>query len=158
MLMQYNVMNVLMFIFERYYENETHLQISQEKLEDVLEEAGFADDDIDRALWWLDGLVELCDDAENGALTHAPGFRVSSPQEQVLLPMDCQSYMVQLEQLGILDDYSREMVIDRTLALTDGPITLDSLKWVAQMVLFNLPGREHAYNSIKNMEHQPIWH
>ena len=156
--MQYNVMDVLMFIFEHYYSEETHLKISQDKLEDVLEDAGFADADIDRALWWLDGLVELCDDAENGALTHAPGFRVTSPHEQSYFSVDCQGYLMQLDQLGILDDYSREMVIDRTLALTDGPISLDSLKWVAQMVLFNLPGREQAYDSIQHMDRQPVFH
>ena len=42
-------------------------------------------------------------------------------------------------------DPSRELVIDRVMALEDEEIDLDQLKWVVLMVLFNQPGRESAY-------------
>jgi Smg protein len=50
-----------------------------------------------------------------------------------------------LEQLGVLDQTSRELVIDRIMALDTDDIDLDTLKWVVLMVLFNQPGQEAAY-------------
>ena len=50
-----------------------------------------------------------------------------------------------LEQTGVLDHNTREMVIDRVMALESEEIDLEQLKWVVLMVLFNQPGREAAY-------------
>ena len=148
----HNVIDVLMFIFEHVFENESASKMKQQKIEKVLQHAGFEQTDIHRALIWLDTLVELCDQDDDGVLVHTQGVRVSSPLEQEHLSVECQSYLIQLEQLGILDDYSRELVIDRALALTDGKLSLESLDWVVQMVLYNLPGRENAYACMESLE------
>ena len=50
-----------------------------------------------------------------------------------------------LEQVGVLDQMTREVVIERVLALETDEIDLDQLKWVVLMVLFYQPGREVAY-------------
>ena len=50
-----------------------------------------------------------------------------------------------LEQTAVLDHNTREMVIDRVMALESEEIDLEQLKWVVLMVLFNQPGREAAY-------------
>ena len=42
-------------------------------------------------------------------------------------------------------DTSRELVIDRVMALESEEIDLDQLKWVVLMVLFNQPGSEAAF-------------
>ena len=47
-----------------------------------------------------------------------------------------------LENVGILDAQRRELVIDRLQALEADEITLDDVKWVVLMVLFNQPGQE----------------
>ncbi len=153
-----NVMEVLMFIFDHYDEGKPNLTAKQPEIEDVLEHAGFDDGDINRALIWLDDLVLLCDDADDVPLTHVPGVRVASPEEQQFLSLECQSFLIQLEQLGILDDYSRELVIDRAMALANGAVSLDSLNWVVQMVLYNLPGREYAYACMEELTSETHWH
>ena len=50
-----------------------------------------------------------------------------------------------MEQSGVLDAVTRELVIDRVMALDLEEISLDQLKWVILMVLFNQPGQEHAH-------------
>ena len=45
----------------------------------------------------------------------------------------------------MLDHLTRELVVDRVMALESEEIDLDQLKWVVLMVLFNQPGREEAY-------------
>jgi Smg protein len=47
--------------------------------------------------------------------------------------------------MGVLDHTTREMVIDRAMALEGTEMDLDQLKWVILMVLFNQPGREAAF-------------
>ena len=49
------------------------------------------------------------------------------------------------EQSGVLDHATRELVIDRVMALESEEIDLDQLKWVVLMVLFNQPGSEAAF-------------
>jgi Smg protein len=70
-------------------------------------------------------------------------MRVYSPEETVRLTPECRGFLLFLEQINILDDQTREMVIDRALAL-DETITVARLKWVALVVLFNKPGMEAA--------------
>jgi len=54
--------------------------------------------------------------------------------------------LLNLEQCGVLDPVSREMVIDRLLALDDECIDLDNLKWVILMVLGN-----YAENDVSDL-------
>jgi len=46
---------------------------------------------------------------------------------------------------GHTDPSSRELVIDRVLALDANDVDIEQLKWVLLMVLFNEPGQEAAY-------------
>lgn len=50
-----------------------------------------------------------------------------------------------LENIGILDAQRRELVLDRLMALDAEEITLEDMKWVVLMVLFNQPGQEANY-------------
>ncbi len=147
-----------MFIFDHYDQGQPDLAVKQPAIEEVLEHAGFEDGDINRALVWLDDLVLLCDNVEDAPLTHVSAVRVTSPEEQQFLSPECQSFLIQLEQLGILDDYSRELVIDRAMALAHGAVSLDSLNWVVQMVLFNLPGREDDFACMEALNSETHWH
>ena len=59
--------------------------------------------------------------------------------------MNCQGFLLFLEQTGVLDHSTRELVIDRIMALETEDIDLDQLKWVILMVLFNQTGHEAAF-------------
>jgi Smg protein len=72
-------------------------------------------------------------------------MRFYAEQELKLLNTACRGYLLFLEQVGVLDQMTREVVIERVLALETDEIDLDQLKWVVLMVLFYQPGREVAY-------------
>jgi Smg protein len=61
------------------------------------------------------------------------------------LDTDCRDFLIYLSNVGILDPQRRELVIDRLLALQSDEITLEDVKWVVLMVLFNQPGQEANY-------------
>ncbi len=72
-------------------------------------------------------------------------MRIYTSEECEKLDLEARGFLMFLEQAGVLDHYTREMVIDRIMALGEDEIDLDQLKWVVLMVLFNQPGREAAY-------------
>ncbi len=51
----------------------------------------------------------------------------------------------------MLDFTTREMVIDRVMELDTQYFSMDDLKWVILMVLFNVPGQETAYSQMEDL-------
>ena len=56
-----------------------------------------------------------------------------------------------LEHMGVLDAFTRELVIDRVMALELDEIDPEQLRWVVLMVLFNQPGRESMYSWMEDV-------
>lgn len=59
--------------------------------------------------------------------------------------------LMSLEHSGILDPISRELVIDRLLAIDHPQVLVEEVKWVALLVLMNRPGREEAFDQLEEM-------
>jgi Smg protein len=53
------------------------------------------------------------------------------------LDAQCRGFLLTLEQSGILDLQTRELVIERALAATGDSLSLEQLKLVVLMVLWN---------------------
>lgn len=147
--MKENVFDVLMYLFENYF-HDPEADPDRESLASELSEAGFGQGEVRRAFEWLDTLANSRDLPELGAGTQ-PSLRIFTPEECGRLEVDCRGFILYLEQAGILSPTSRELVIDRTMALDDEEIDLDSLKWVVLMVLFSQPGQEEAYAWMENL-------
>ena len=67
------------------------------------------------------------------------------------LDTECQGFLLFLEQVGVLDASTREMVIDRVMEIDSVEFCLEDLKWVVLMVLFNVPGKENAYAQMEDL-------
>ena len=140
--MKESVLDVLMYLFDQYVDEEINYTPDQETLRLQLLEAGFADRQVNRAFDWLDGLT--IEQNSNGLKTSA-SIRVYNDVEQQKLNVECRGLLTFLEQANILDANDREFVIDRVMALDTEEIELQQLKWVILMVLLNQPGKEAAY-------------
>ncbi len=148
--MKENVLDVLMYLFESYMDEEAEISPDQESLKTELLEAGFPQAEINKALAWLEGLAALQDDhAARHNSGVRPSFRVFTEQETGKLDLDGRGFLLFLEQVGVLDAVSRELVIDRVMALETDEINLEELKWVVLMVLFNQPDQENALARMK---------
>ena len=146
-MMKESVLDVLMYLFESYADSHDEPEPSRHELKRELGRAGFHDGEIDRALEWLDGL-----NASGG--TNAPkdtAFRVFDSAEQERLDSASRGYLLQLEQIGILQPGQREIVIDRLLALDNEEISVEQTKWVVMMVLFSQPGQQEAYAQMEDL-------
>jgi len=139
--MKENVLDVLMFLFEKYYYDEPEEEPDRAAMEENLHQAGFTNTEIDKAFAWLDGLAEQRHQPELIPRTDRP-IRVYVEHELDRLDTDCRDFLLYLENIGILDAQRRELVLDRLMALGNDEITLEDMKWVVLMVLFNQPGQE----------------
>ncbi len=142
--MKENILDVLMYLFENYMNDEIEFDTDEESLRVELQEAGFQQTEITKAFQWLEGLVDK-QDSEEPTLSNASSMRVYTPEESDKLDLDSRGFLLFLEQTGVLDHNTRELVIDRVMALEADEIDLEQLKWVVLMVLFNQPGREAAF-------------
>lgn len=148
--MKENVFEVLMYLFENYMYNEDAPQRDREALESELSEAGFTRPEIRKAFDWLDGLANA--GTRSPVRPSAAGsIRVFGDAECGKLDLECRGFLLFLEQCEILAPASREVVIDRVMALEEDEVDLDTLKWIVLMVLFNRPGEEEAYSWMENL-------
>lgn len=143
--MKENMLDVLLYLFENYMIEGQEFQPDQETLSIELAQAGFGDGEINKAFDWLEDLSELCDppstSVNGGAVTSIRHF---SPEEQGRFDAQARSLLLKFEQSGILDPETRELVIDRIMALETAEIDTEHLKWVIMMVLCNRPGHEEV--------------
>ncbi len=133
--MKENMLDVLLYLFEFCSEEEWTLASGHEALHGKLVNAGFEDEQIDRAFSWLRDLKE--DDAACAGPPIGDGMRVYREEESLRLPVECRGFLILLEQLKVLDPVMRERVVERAMALDLDEIDLEHLKWVIMMVLLN---------------------
>ncbi|SET69092.1 DUF494 family protein [Thalassotalea agarivorans] len=145
--------DILMYLFENYIYSESEVLVDQEVLTDELTRAGFHQDDIYKALKWIEKLAALQDTNAYPYMTRVgkPSNRIYTDEEKQLMDVQCRGFLMFLEQINVLDFSTREMVIDRVMELDTPFVTMEDLKWVVLMVLFNVPGKEKAYSQMEDL-------
>jgi Smg protein len=145
-----NMVDVLIYLYENYMDGESKPPSDQTDLEEELSQAGFTTGEIQKALRWLDELAAGADTpAYGGRLPHST--RVYVEAECAKLDVEARGLLLFLEQTGILDPVSRELVIDRALAIDHAAVAVDELKWIVLLVLMNRPGSEEAFSQMEDL-------
>src|SRR5690349_9245898 len=95
-----SVLDILIYVFDRYMLEETPDVPEREELARDLERAGFAQTKVERALDWL---ADLADGRNGPAITDSgPAVRVFSDSELARLSTECRGFLLTLERLGVL--------------------------------------------------------
>ncbi|SEQ38028.1 Smg protein [Ectothiorhodospira magna] len=146
--MKENVLDVLMYLFENYIDDDTELEPDREQLQDLLLDAGFPGAEIQKAFEWLENLS----DQDTPQTVHAgSALRVYTQAEINRMDAESRGFLLFLEHNGILDPATREVVINRIMDLDAEDINLEEIKWITLMVLFNQPGQEAACTWLESM-------
>ncbi len=153
--MKENVLDVLMYLFQNYMTEDADIDPDRESMETELLEAGFPSHEITQAFEWLDGLMARLETPVM-LLNEERSFRIYTDQEITRLDMECRGFLLFLEQAGVLSSETRELVIDRVMALETDDIDLTQLKWVILMVLFNQPDQEEAYAWLEDLMFEDV--
>lgn len=148
--MNHSVLDVLMYLFETFSEQEHDEATDHSVLRQELLQAGFGEPEVDRALNWLEDLNR---DPEH-PFPSSPAdrsVRVFNSVEISRLDPECRGYLMYLEHVGILSPLHREIVIDRLMALGAGEIDVEQVKWVTLMVLFSQAEQEGAFARMEDL-------
>ena len=155
--MKENVFDVLVYLFENYMDDGPELPADQKQLALELSEAGFHRGEIRKAFRWLDGLSAQQRDALNAASHRdTAALRHYDPTELCKLDAACRGFLLLMEQHGVLDARTRELVIERAMALELEEITLEQLKWIVLMVLSRQPGNEYAHALVEDLVYDDL--
>jgi len=146
--------DILMYLFENLVHNEAEYHVDHDVLTDELIRAGFHHDEIYQALAWLEKLAKLQEKDSDFYIektTTPTSTRIYTFNEEQRLDLQCRGFILFLEQVNVLDTATREMVIDRVMEIEAKEFCLEDLKWVVLMVLFNVPGKELAYEQMEDL-------
>jgi len=130
-----NMFDILVYVFENY--RQTDVSSDPERVAERLSAAGFDDAEINAALHWLAGVVRAPQRSVAPLPARSDAFRVFAPKELAKLDAECRGLLLQLEQAGILSAQDREHVVERALATADRCLSLDQLRLIVLMVLWN---------------------
>jgi Smg protein len=144
-----SVVDVLMFLFERYLDEENEAVDERDDVSIRLEEMGFHNREIDRAFDWLEDLATI-QDGHHYPMINEQSTRIFSEEEKAVLNSESIEFIMYLEQTGILTSVTRELVLDRVIAL-DNELDTEQLKWIVMIVLHSHPGEENAYAWMESM-------
>lgn len=139
---------VLVFVYENFWHGDDCPE--HQELERELSAAGFASEQVNAALAWLDGLNQatrgahwlpgVTPGARQTCLSweQAPtSMRVYAVSEQNHLGLECLSFIRFLETSGGLPSPLREIVLDRAMAAPGETMSLDDLKLIILMVYWS---------------------
>jgi Smg protein len=127
--------DILVYVFENCQQAE--LAYDRERVAKKLSAAGFEDTDISEALHWLAGVLRAPHAVREPLPDARSTFRAYAPRELAKLDAQCRGFLLTLESSGILSADTRELVLERALAASGDTLSLEQLKLVVLMVLWN---------------------
>jgi Smg protein len=127
--------DILAYLFENCQQAE--LADDRERVVRKLTAAGFEDSDISEALHWLAGVLSAPRGASRALPDARASFRAFAQRELAKLDAECRGFLITLEQSGILTPETRELVLERSLAASGASLSLDQLKLIVLIVLWN---------------------
>jgi Smg protein len=127
--------DILVYLFENCQQAE--LAYDRERVAKKLSAAGFEDSDISEALHWLAGVLRAPHVLREPLPDARASFRAYAPRELAKLDAQCRGFLLTLEHSGILGAETRELVLERALAASGDTLSLEQLKLVVLMVLWN---------------------
>lgn len=125
---------ILMYLFESYFDAGSYP--APDKLTRKLTAAGFEDEDITEALSWLSGMQQHDASYYPATLSHS-GVRHFALVEIELISMEARQFLAFTHQQKMISTVEHEMIIDRAVALQQRNLSLEKLKLIMLMVLWN---------------------
>jgi Smg protein len=135
--------DILVYLFENYYQSD--LYPDQDVLARKLTAAGFEHDDISDALTWLQGLSAPEASALPDSLVESTAFRGYAEVESAKLGVEGRGFLTFLEGAKVLTPLLREIIIERAMALSEDSVSIEKLKVIVLMVLWN---QQHSIDSL----------
>lgn len=127
--------DILVYLFENFFHSDAYPEPEQLALK--LSAAGFEDEEISEALQWLDGLRGVGTDNPPSITVDNGSLRCFGAEEMAKLDTECRGFLIFLESAGVLNPLTRELILERAMALSDHAVSLSRLKIIVLIVLWS---------------------
>ncbi len=134
--MRERMFHMVNLIIEHLLKDST-LSLYEPEMTDMLRSHGFDADEISEAFHWLHHFGAWGESGFGGREGTGAAFRVFSDEERLAFTAEAGGYLLQLQQMGLIDDSMREDIIQRALSLVEGEITRDDVRAMALLVAFH---------------------
>ncbi|MEE8239106.1 MAG: DUF494 family protein [Nitrososphaerales archaeon] len=141
--MKEKVIEILVYIMSEVQENK---RLSDIDLGD-LKSQGYTQSEISAAFSWLYDTMRITDGMVTRVTKPVLGSRrVLNEAEKLVFSTESQGYLIQLRELGLLDDQDVESVIERAMVTAYEKLSVDELREIVASVLFSKTGRNAGTN------------
>lgn len=137
--MRESVIDVLFYLFDDLLDEDASPYADMNEMAGQLSDAGFAHEDVGRAMTWFMELSQL-KQFQPPQVSRPPVLRIFAEQEARFIDAQGQDYLLGLLRRGIISNALLEKVIDRALALEE-PLDEHTLRWVTALVVLNVCGQ-----------------
>ncbi|MDZ7373079.1 MAG: DUF494 domain-containing protein [candidate division KSB1 bacterium] len=136
--MNERVIEILVYIMSEIRNRRTGIGRLEALSQDLLQQ-GYSESEISSAFAWLfermDEDLERLDEGF-GATGH-PTFRILHEAERAVIQPQAYGYLLQLHDLGIIDEAEMEAAIDRAMMLGTDTVDVDTMRSIVASILFN---------------------
>ena len=104
----------------------------------ILSDRGYTQNEISTAFSWLFDKINLGETIikESSNPAHR-SFRVLHDAERSVISPEAYGYLIQLRELGLLDDFEIELAIDRIMMAGFGRVNVEEIKSIAAPLIFD---------------------
>jgi uncharacterized protein Smg (DUF494 family) len=143
--MQERIIEIIVYLVNEMRNNKSLGEIDVK----VLEEGGFTQAEISSAFSWLFDKLAV----SNQVLPHVDhqvnrSYRILHEVEKMVITPEAQGYLIQLRELGILDDVTLETVIDRAMMSGYSKIGLDETRIIVASLVFEKDDQKRIGNRV----------
>jgi len=141
--MKEKVVEILVYLMSEMQEDK---KITDIEIRD-LKTRGYTQSEISAAFSWLYDNFDMSQGvATRAGKASAVSKRILHDVEKVVLSTESQGYLIQLREIGLLEDQDVEAVIDRAMVAGYEKLTLAELRVIVASVLIAKAGSERGLN------------
>lgn len=130
------MIDILLYIFDEKLADDAMLVSNRVGLQQQLVAQGFSPHAIHQALIWLKELQEWFKNDKTKSAPHASSIRIWSSFELKKFSRQALEMITHLEQQEVIDQWQREVIIDRAMAIEMLNIDVEQIKWITLIVLY----------------------
>jgi uncharacterized protein Smg (DUF494 family) len=140
--MQERVLEVLVYLIGEFNQQQGSLN-DINALSQGLVGLGYTENEINTAFSWLAERLRAQSTAissDEGMEEAASGHRMLHDVERLILTPKAYGYLIQLKELGLIDAFQMEAIIERAMLMGSKNVTEEDIKALASSVLFESEG------------------
>jgi uncharacterized protein Smg (DUF494 family) len=132
--MQERIVEIIVYLIHEMREDKRLGEIDLR----ALAERGYTQNEISTAFSWLFDKINLGDNLMPGGTRRlAHSHRVLHDSERAVISPEAQGYLIELRELGLVDDMDIELAIDRIMMAGFGRVGITEIKSVVAAIIFD---------------------